>query len=114
MLDLYKYKVMKPSERPPLKPKKGIQIFQPCSPKPRHQGTFKDSVSASINSQGRSRGISMSRETGITVDKIYDLKHFLPPKNATQNTSTAESASSKRLSSAKSLKLISMFGESQV
>ena len=72
---------MKASERPPLKHKKGIQVVQSPQPHPRQSTHMQNSATGSVQSMTRSRGISISRETGITIDKIYDPKHFLPPKS---------------------------------
>ena len=51
---------MRPSERPP-KHKKGIQILQPTNTSSKVRHPLKDSVSQSIQSTSRSRGISISR-----------------------------------------------------
>ena len=68
------------SPRPPLKSKKGIQLVQ--APHMKKQTIdSQDSAYCSTQSISRSRGISISREYGINIDKIYDQKHFLPPKN---------------------------------
>lgn len=72
---------MKGSDRPPLRHKKGIQVVQASSPHHKISGRLRASGSGSVESLTRSRGISISRETGITMDRIYDFKHFLPPKS---------------------------------
>ena len=72
---------MKLSERPPLRQKKGIHVVQSSNPHSKASNHMKTSATGSIQSMTRSRGISISRETGITIDKIYDPKHFLPPKS---------------------------------
>ncbi len=62
--------------------KKGIRVLQGTvalrMERPREKEGF-DSELRSLHSS-RSKGISMSRESGINLDRIYDAKHFLPPK----------------------------------
>lgn len=96
------------SPRPPIKTKKGIQIVQsPHKNKPMVDS--QDSAYGSTQSISRSRGISISRENGINIDKIYDQKHFLPPKNVQPQESNKSSNTAKTISTVRSLKLISMF-----
>jgi len=96
------------SPRPPIKSKKGIQIVQaPYLKKTTVES--QDSAYGSTQSITRSRGISISRENGINIDKIYDQKHFLPPKNFQPQNSNNSSNATKTISNVKSLKLISMF-----
>lgn len=96
------------SPRPPIKTKKGIQIVQsPHMHKPIVDS--QDSAYGSTQSISRSRGISISRENGINIDKIYDQKHFLPPKNVQPPESNKSSNTTKTISTVRSLKLISMF-----
>lgn len=81
---------MKASDRPPLKHKKGINIVQSPQARSRESTQMKNSATGSVQSMTRSRGISISRETGITIDKIYDPKHFLPPKSPQFSTKKSE------------------------
>ena len=81
---------MKAFERPPLRHKKGIQIVQSPQPHSKMPHHLQSSANGSIQSMSRSRGISISRETGITIDKIYDPKHFLPPKSPQLSTKRSE------------------------
>lgn len=101
------------SPRPPMKNKKGIQIMQsPLARRTAHDN--QDSAMGSSQSISRSRGISISRENGINIDKIYDQKHFLPPKNTQPQMTNNSTTTTKTISTAKSLKLISLFAESNV
>lgn len=61
----------------------------------------------SIRSLSRSRGISISRSTGIQLDKIYDNKHF-PPASSHKNNDKSIENMEKSLSGCKSLKLVSL------
>lgn len=101
------------SPRPPMKVKKGIQIIQSPSTK-KIVNDNQDSAMGSSQSVTRSRGISISRENGINIDKIYDQKHFMPPKNTQPATTNNSSNTKKTLSAVRSLKLISLFAESNV
>ena len=103
---------MKASERPPIKHKKGIQIVQPSHPHPKTSHHFKESETGSSRSMGRSRGISTSRESGIKIDKIYDPKHFLPPKSPQLSNAKSDCDEMKTLTSVRSLKLISVYADS--
>jgi hypothetical protein len=60
----------------------------------------------SVRSSSRSRGISMSREGGIRIDKIYDNKHFIPPPHP--HLSHPPLPSSSLLPTSRSLKLLSL------
>ena len=73
---------------------------------------MQNSATGSVQSMTRSRGISISRETGITIDKIYDPKHFLPPKSPQFSNKKSEAEEMKTLTSVRSLKLVSVFGDS--
>lgn len=101
------------SPRPPMKAKKGIQIIQSPSNK-KILNDNQDSAMGSSQSVTRSRGISISRENGINIDKIYDQKHFMPPKNSQPPTTNNSSNTTKTISAVRSLKLISLFAESNV
>jgi len=104
------------SPRPPMKAKKGIKIIQSPSNK-KILNDNQDSAMGSSQSVTRSRGISISRENGINIDKIYDQKHFMPPKNSqppTTNNSSNTTKTTKTISAVRSLKLISLFAESNV
>jgi len=46
------------------------------------------------------------------MDKIYDAKHFLPPKSPQQTIRKSEASDMKTLNSVRSLKLISVFADS--
>jgi hypothetical protein len=101
------------SNRPPMRHKKGIGLVQ--SPAVSRNGGTEglSSGMGSTQSVSRTRGISISRETGINIDKIYDSKHFLPPK-AQQQPNKSIPGSVNTLNTVKSLKLISVFAESMV
>jgi hypothetical protein len=101
------------SPRPPMKNKKGIQIIQSPSTK-KILNHNQDSAMGSSQSVTRSRGISISRENGISIDKIYDQKHFLPPKNIPPPTNNNYTSTMKTISAVGSLRLISLFAESKV
>jgi hypothetical protein len=66
---------------PPIS-KKGIRVLQSPIAIRRERSREKEGVDSELRSlhSSRSKGISMSRESGINLDRIYDAKHFLPPK----------------------------------
>ena len=99
---------MKTGDRPPPRQKKGIQVMQPPRPHPKLSTGLTHYESGSMKSLGRTRGISTSRESGITIDKIYDAKHFLPPKSPQQSIKKSECEDMRTLTSVRSLKLISV------
>jgi hypothetical protein len=80
------------TQRPPLAQRKGITVTAPSSHPPC------DSL-RSARSCSRSRGVSISRATGICIDKIYEPKHFPQP------------AKDPALSECQSLKLVSAASE---
>lgn len=57
------------NDKPSVPLKKGIKVYQPQTDKCKY-GEQYTSNGQSIRSS-RSRGISMSRETGINLDRIY-------------------------------------------
>lgn len=65
--------------RPPV-PKKGIRVTQ-HHPHLHSQTQLPLREGESVRSS-RSRGISMSRDSGITLDRIYDNKHFSTVNNS--------------------------------
>ena len=67
----------------------------------------------SMRSLSRSRGISISRSTGIQLDKIYDNKHF-PPVSAHKNKDQSIENIEKSLSGCRSLKLVSLKSETSI
>lgn len=79
------------TQRPPLAQRKGITVTAPSSHPPA------DSL-RSARSSSRSRGVSISRATGICIDKIYEPKHF-PPQPA-KDSALSECQSLKLLSAA--------------
>lgn len=67
--------------RPPV-PKKGIRVTQ-HHPQLHSLTQLPLGEGESVRSS-RSRGISMSRDSGITLDRIYDSKHF-PTANTSRS-----------------------------
>ena len=118
------------NDRPPLRPKKGLKIVQSPQYSKKNINEALSSAEGSTHSASRTRGIliirvialttvpitgiSISRETGINIDKIYDLKHFLPSKPTQKEESKSTSNAGQTVSTVKSLKLISVFAESKV
>jgi hypothetical protein len=64
--------------------KKGIRVLQSPIAIRKERSREKEGADSELRSlhSSRSKGISMSRESGINLDRIYDAKHFLPPKPA--------------------------------
>ena len=93
---------------------KGLNIVQSPQYSKKNINEALSSAEGSTHSASRTRGISISRETGINIDKIYDLKHFLPSKPTQKEESKSTSNAGQTVSTVKSLKLISVFAESKV
>lgn len=107
---------MQASGVPPLHSRKGIKVMQTHphlpinTPKQSKMSEVKEfqqfpSETGSIRSS-RNRGISMSRESGINLDRIYDAKHFLP-KTSTNLPSSSSKGESRTIISCKSMQLLS-------
>lgn len=109
-------------------PKKGIRVTQ-HHPHLHSQTHLPLGEGESVRSS-RSRGISMSRDSGITLDRIYDNKHFPTGNNShskdrpnSKNASNDFSSHSKQMGegppqsrtliSYKSLQLIPLQPDSQ-
>lgn len=67
--------------------KKGIKVLQSPVAIRMERSREKEGVDSELRSvqSSRSKGISMSRESGINLDRIYDAKHFLLPKPTENN-----------------------------
>ena len=94
-------------QRPPIAQKRGIGIVQQTKTHKRLQDEDGSSGMVSMRSLSRSRGISISRSTGIQLDKIYDNKHF-PPASGNKNKDKSIDNMEKSLSGCRSLKLVSL------
>lgn len=95
------------SQRPPIAAKKGIAVVQSSKTQKNIENDEYDSGVRTLRSSSRSRGISISRSSGIKMDKIYEQKHFPQPSEESQNSKNLE----KTLNSCKSLKLVSLQSE---
>jgi hypothetical protein len=100
-------------QRPPVAQKKGIGIVQQTKTQKRLEDEDISSGMVSNRSLSRSRGISISRSTGIQLDKIYDNKHF-PPVSAKKNQDKSIENMEKSLSGCRSLKLVSLKSETSI
>lgn len=81
---------MQTTPRPPNPHRKGLTLLQPKTLHQIPSGEYVDSGIGSVRSMSRSRGISMSRSSGLTLDKIYDKKHFPNLPTDKQKTTKVE------------------------
>lgn len=81
---------MQISQRPAHIHRKGLTVLQKHqTSKRKKEGECKESCFEDIKSNSRSRGISMSRQTILKLDKIYDKMHFPDiSKQTTQQTAS--------------------------